>query len=794
MIKNYLITALRNIVKSRGYSLINILGLAVGMACGIFIFLFVQFHAGFDSQVEDPERVYRLGIVSQSENGTEIRPANFPKMADVLKEKYPEVELAGRHYVGWFEIVKYGANIFREIGLYDADTDFLRIVNAQFVRGDIDTALERPDTTVITERIALKYFGDANPIGKLLKLGDKEFEVTGVVKNPPANSKYQYSIIKTWKTLAQTEHMRDWSPMILMAGTLVKLRPGTDAEAFEDKIAKLPHDYVGKELVKLGAVYRNYLQPFDELHLYHFTPGGKKPARILVYIYVFIAIGVFILLIACMNFMNLATARSANRAGEVGIRKVVGALRKQLVRQFLGESLFLTVISFIAALVLVEIFIPFFNDLAGVQVSSGELLTPLSLVVMLGLVLIVGLAAGMYPAFFLSFFKPVSVLKGALSQGSRGMTMRKIMVVGQFVISIALVIATLTVFRQVNYMKTQPLGFDKNQKMVISLRSWRMITDRHETVKNEFLRHPSIHGAFASSGVPGIAVNRTWIFPTGQEKTKGQALRSLRCDHDFLSVMDIPIVAGRGFDKKIPTDTIKSIIINEAAVKAFGWSSPQEALDQPLWARKYPVIGVVKDFHWFGLQRPIEPMLIRVVPELFRYITLKVDNQNLEETIKYAESTFNKLFPGELFEYVFVDRNFDQQYKAEEQMGRIVSVFTFLGLFIAGLGLLGLASFISQQRTKEIGIRKVLGARVSGIVLLLSKEFARWVLAANIIAWPLAWWVMNKWLENFAYRTSMGIDIFIMSGLFTLVLALLIVIYQSARAARANPVDSLRYE
>jgi putative ABC transport system permease protein len=343
-------------------------------------------------------------------------------------------------------------------------------------------------------------------------------------------------------------------------------------------------------------------------------------------------------------------------------------------------------------------------------------------------------------------------------------------------------------------MKSQPLGFDKEQKLVIMLKGWEMITDKYETVKNEFCQHPSVLNATASSGVPGSMINRTYVFPYGEQDTKGQAFRSLRCDHDFTKVYGLELVAGRPFNKEIQSDTYKAFIINESGVKAFGWKSSQEALGKELWDRRYPVIGVVKDYHWWGLQREIEPMIMRVVPDLFRSITLTVQPSNMQSTLAFLEKKYGDLFPGDHFEYFFVDTNFDIQYRAEERLSRIFQIFTALGIFIACLGLFGLASFIAEQRTKEIGIRRVLGATISQVIVLLSKEFTKWVLIANLIAWPVAYFSASRWLQNFAYRTSLGVEIFIFSAALALVIALCTVGYQAAKAAVAHPADSLRYE
>ncbi len=796
LIWNYLKVTLRKMRQKKAYSVINIVGLATGIACCLFILLYVLFELSFDNFHKDADRIYIVGQDRKSEAGRELVGANFPLLAPTLKERYPQVEAAGRLNQGWISQVKYKDKVFKEEALWDADPGIFDVLTIPFIQGNPKTALERPNTAVLTELLANKYFGDANPLGKTVTIGDKEYEVTGIVQDPLPNTDFAYKIIKSWKTIEMEEedHWRTWHPGMAATACLVKLSEGASASDFEEQIQKIPHEFCGEELDKRGLDYKFFLLALKKRHRVILSGDQIRPSSSLLYVYIFSVVGLLILLIACMNYMNLATARSANRATEVGMRKVVGAHRRQIVRQFLGESLLIVSISLVIAITLVQIFLPQFNTLALTQFTSQSLFQPGIVIGVILLLLFVSLGAGSYPAFFLSAFKPISVLRGTLKSGSKGAIMRKVLVVGQFVISIALIISTLIIYRQILYMKSQPLGFDKEQKLVITLRNWEMITNKYETVKNEFLRHPAVLNATASSGVPGSMINRTWVFPSGEQDTKGQAFRSLRCDHDFTEVYGLTLVAGRPFNNKIQSDTYEAFIINESGARAFGWSTPEEALGKELWERRYPVIGVVKDFHWWGLQREIEPMIMRVVPDLFRSITLTVNTADMQNTLGFLNKKFNELFPGDLFEYFFVDSNFDIQYRSEERLSRIFQISTFLGIFIACLGLFGLASFIAEQRTKEIGIRRVLGATVSQVMVLLSKEFTKWVLVANLIAWPLAYLAARKWLQNFAYRMTLGVEIFIFAAALALIIALCTVGYQSIKAAIANPVDSLRYE
>lgn len=793
---SYLKVTLRKLRQHKAYSAINIVGLATGIVCCLFILMYVLFELSFDNFHKDVDRIFIVGQDRRSEAGRELTVGNFPLLAPTLKDRYPQVESAGRINLGWITQVKYKDKVFKEEGLWDADPGIFEVLSISFIQGNPQTALDRPNTAVMTKSFAQKYFGDLDPLGEIVTIGEREYEVTGVVQDPPPNTDFVYKIIKSWRTieLGEEDHWLSWDPGIAGTGCFIKLGEGVDATGFEEQIQKIPREFCGEELDKRGFEYKFFLLSIKKFHRVSISGDQIKPSSRIIYVYIFSAVGLLILLIACMNYMNLATARSANRATEVGMRKVVGAYRRQIIRQFLGESLLIVLIALVIALASVQILLPQFNNLALTQFTSQSLFHPGIILGVVLLLIFVALGAGSYPAFVLSAFKPISVLRGTLRSGAKGAVMRKVLVVGQFSISIALVISTLVIFRQIMYMKNRPLGFDKEQKLVITLRGWEMITDKYETVKNEFLQHPSVLKATASSGVPGSMINRTYVYPYGEQETKGQAFRSLRCDHDFTDVYGLKLAAGRPFNKEIQSDTYEAFIINESGVKAFGWDSPEEALGKELWDRRYAVIGVVKDYHWWGLQREIEPMIMRVVPDLFRSITLTVQPSNMKSTLAFLEKKYAELFPGDHFEYFFVDTNFDIQYRSEERLSRIFQIFTILGIFIACLGLFGLASFIAEQRTKEIGIRRVMGATASQVVVLLSKEFTKWVLVANLIAWPLAYFAARKWLQNFAYRMTLGVELFIFAATLALIIALCTVGYQAVKAALANPADALRYE
>ena len=794
LVWNYVKIALRKMRRQKGYSLINIAGLTVGLASALFILLYVRYELSFDRFYKDVDRIFIVGLSTSTETGKSLSAGNMPLMGPTIKAQFPQVETAARFSNMGPVQVTVGLNAFREDGLLTADNEVFKVLDIPFLQGDPAGALERPKTAVLSETMARKYFGSADPLGRTMKIDDVDHEITGVIADQRPNSDFQYKIIRSWKTVEMEEHFQSWSPGMRIATTLVKLAPGADPAAVEKLIGSLPETYGREELKKMGAAVFNFLLPISQFHRVAWGSSELKASAAMNTVTIFSAVGFLVLLIACLNFMNLATARSANRASEVGLRKVVGARRNQLLGQFLGESFLIASFSLAGAVALVGLALPAVNSLAQTKFSTVDFLQPVVLVGAAVLLILVGLGAGSYPAFVLSSFRPIAVLKGSLKIGARGAGMRKALVIGQFAISIALVAATLIIHMQINFMKNQPLGFDRLQKLAVNLKTWGLLETSYESIKAEFLRHPAILSAATSSGVPGTMINRTYVYPTGEQRAKGQAFRSLRCDADFLKVYGIKLVAGRMFDKNLATDVNSAQIINETGVKMFGWKSPQEAVGKKIFDRGNSIIGVVRDFHWWGLQRPIEPLLVGYEPELLRTITLTVDTARLKEALAFIEAKYRELFPGDAFESYFVDRTFDLQYRTEERTARLFQVFAGLGIFIACLGLFGLAAFIAEQRTKEIGIRKVLGASSGRLIVLLSSEVTKWVLAANLLAWPLAYFAGRIWLRNFAFRTALGPGVFLASAALALGIALLTVGGQAWKAASADPVKSLRFE
>jgi putative ABC transport system permease protein len=796
MIKNYFKIALRNFKQHKGYSSINLAGFAAGMACCLVILVYIRHELSYDRYHKDGERIYRIAQDIRTRTANRVFAPISPMVATTLKAEYPQVENAARVLTTSSRLVRREEKLFYEDRFMYADQELFEVMTIPFVQGNPKEALTRPQTLVISERMALKYFGHDDPFGKTLEINQQEFEITGIVEDPPTDTHLKYDLIASMETLADWEEMTNWYSTMFY--TYLKLRPNVNVEEFSQQVSRLADKHVGEQLKEWGDTYHYFLQPISSIHLHSNIRYEAEPPGNPLYVTIFSYVGLFILLIAGLNFMNLSTARSANRAKEVGLRKVVGAQKAQLIGQFLGESLLVTILSLGLAVIIVRIAIPLINDITGLSLRFSLLLTPLILLFMIGGAILVGLAAGIYPAFVLSSFRPVATLKGMLRSGSHGFVLRKVLVIIQFSISVFLIFGTLVISRQFSYMKNQYLGFEKEQKLIIPLRGGISITENYESVKDLFSNHPSITGASVSSSVPGRGVSNFAIELVGEEDTKNQSMFHLYFDHDFIPQYGIEMAAGRSFQKEMHTDIRGAFLINEAAVKAFGWSSPEEAIGKRLktgfGVRINPIIGVTKNFHYRGLQSEVEPLVMEFQPDIFRYLTLSIDISNLKETLAFIESQWKALFPGNPYESFFLDADFDQQYKAEEQIGKIFGIFTLMGLMIACLGLLGLASFTAESRTKEIGIRKVLGASVMGIAVMLSKQFTKWVLLSSIIAWPIAYYFMNKWLKNFAYRTSIDIATFLLSGLLVLVIALLTVSFQSVRAAVANPADSLRYE
>jgi putative ABC transport system permease protein len=793
MIANYLKTAFRQMFRHKAYFLINIVGLAVGIACCLFAFLYVFHELSYDRYHVDFDRVFRIAERIQKDSA-ELETARVATpLIPAIKESFPEVDHAVRFQVAtWDNLVERGDKKFYEEWVLIAENELFNVLTIPFIRGNPEMALVRPGTVVITEHISKKYFGNENPLNKILILWGNPVEVTGVIQNCPDNTHLRYDIIISLNGFEKVWNLDNWGWTGFYA--YVKLKPHVDPALFEQKIRHVADRYISEELKEWGESFAFFLQPITSIHLnsrlnMEIVPPGNPRA-----IYIFSIIGFLILLISCMNFTNLTAARSTNRTKEVGIRKVVGAHRVQLVRQFLWESILTSVISMVISFIVVTAFLPHFNQLTGQDFSFRFLLKPSILLFLLGLSLFAGVVAGSYPAFLLSRFRPERILKGAAGSTSGGNVIRRFLVVAQFSMTIVLVIGTLVVYKQIRFMKNVDLGFDKEQKLIVP----GDIKERYESVKAEFMKNPSITGAAACWNVPGRLTNLIEAHLVGEEEEKAQSMNFYYIDHDFIPEYGIEIVAGRSFQKKFQSDTYDSFILNETAVKAFGFSSPQEILGKKMYEGGSggigTIIGVTRDFFYKGLQTKVEPLVMQVRPDFFSTLSLEIRTDNLNETLSFVEKKWNELQLGRLFSYFFLDEDFNRHYRSEENLGRIYTTLTFLAIFISCLGLAGLSAFTAEQRTKEIGVRKVLGASAWGILILLLNEFTKWAFVSNAIAWPTSYFIMQKWLQGFAYRTDIGLWVFVFSAALAFLISVITVSYQSLKAALANPVDSLRYE
>jgi len=800
MFNNYLKIALRSIRRSKGYSFINIAGLAIGMTCCILILLWVQHELSYDRFHKKADQIYRVCLDADL-GSPMLAPVTPHPTAPTLIKDLPEVLNAVRILKPGRVSILLDEKQFQEDSVGYADNSFFEIFTFPFISGDPKTALTAPHTVVITEEMAEKYFRDVDPMGKILHIEqDEAFTITGVIKNIPSNSHIDFNMMRSYETLAATNRQLTENWFAVNIYTYLLLAENTVQQEVEQKCPALVDKYMGPTLNAIGGTFRFFLQPLPDIYLHSNMRAEIGAVGNISYVYLFSGIAFFILLIACFNFINLATARSANRANEVGVRKTFGAVRSKLIKQFLGESIVYCFCSIFLAVILIKLILPVFNSLASRELSINYLKDPWLLVLYCAFALFVGTAAGIYPAFFLSSFHPVSVLKGKLKSGAANSRFRRVLVITQFIISIALIIGTLTIYNQLKYMKTKNLGFDKEHIVVIPRLSAPTM-QAFDSIRTRLTSLPEVIDVSASSRVPGRGITKSAFFPEGFPPDKPQTMEILNVNENFFSTLGMEIIAGRNFSKEFSTDVRDAVIINETAVRTFGWDDPigKQFIFRPIppgegETNYTTVIGVVKDFHIHSLHQPIEPVYINWRLDNFRSISIKLTSENISTTMSRLENEWQTIAPNQPFDYFFLDESFDSRYRSEERLGDISLYFSLLAIFIGCLGLFGMASFTAERRTKEIGIRKVLGASAAGIVRLLSKEFVILVGIANILAWPLAYYAMSRWLENFAYRINQGLGTFILAAGMALLITLLTVSYQATKAALTNPADSIRHE
>lgn len=805
VLKNYIKIALRNLFRNRLYSLINILGLAIGMAACLMIYLWVKDELSYDRFHQDAERIYRVERKFDFRDMHGQSPVTSGPYGPALVSDYMEIENFTRLDRDELSI-KDHRNIFRKQQLIFADNSVFEIFDFRLESGDQQTALTQPKSMVLTRESALKYLGTEDAIGESLTLDWNgtltDFQITGILEDVPSNSHVHFDVLASLSSYPE-ERMSVWFNNFLY--TYVLLREGISVKDLEQKFSTFLTKYMAADFTSvvgpetdINDVFQLKLYPLLDIHLYPSEQWEIEPQGSVTSVYVFSAIALLILTIACINFMNLSTARANKRAKEVGIRKTIGAYTRQLWGQFLGESVLLAIIALILGGLLIRLFIPVFNSISDKSLSVTSLFQINNWLILIGITLITGLLAGMYPAFYLTAFKPALVLKGSALSGTGKSTFRRGMAVFQFIISIALIISTFIIYRQMVYIQNRSLGFDKENVVILPADS-NTVRQNIEAYRNTLTQDTRVKSVAVSSNVPGSAMFSDNVFKR-DNSDEIFSLTFMYTDYEFVDTYAFQMSHGRNFSKDFSTDIQGAVILNQAAVKEIGYAS-DEVVGKKLYRfidvdefKEKTIIGVVEDFHFKSLHRIIEPCLLILNPDEYRVISVRIMPGNVRGTIDFIRQKWAEIFPEEHFEYSFLDNRINLLYESEGKMQNIFLIFSSLSIFVACLGLFGLATFTAEERTKEIGVRKVLGASASNILFLLSKEFAKWVLVANIIAWPVAYYMMNRWLQNFAYKETIGLWPFIISAILALIVALFTVSYQSIKAALTDPVDSLRYE
>ncbi|MEP7143884.1 MAG: ABC transporter permease [Ferruginibacter sp.] len=806
MIRNYFKIAFRNLWKNKAFSAINIFGLAIGIATCLVIMLFVQNELSYDRYNEKADRIVRV-IFRGTVQGGKMNESNvMPPTAQTLKADYPEVQEATRIRTFGRPRLVYGDKTFNEDEFAFVDSNFFQVFTLPFLHGDPKTALIEPNTIVITRALSIKYFGSQDPMGKVLRFKDGRnapCKVTGVIDKVPVNSHFHFDI---FSSMAGFPESKSTSWMQSEFYTYLVLPPGYDYKKLEAKLPQVVEKYMGPQILQsLGMTFTQfkqkgndiglYLQPLTDIHLrsdftYDLSQGGD-----IRYVYIFGAVALFMLLIACINFMNLSTASASKRAREVGIRKVLGSMKWELMRQFLVESVLVTAIALLFAVGFVYLALPLFNNLAGTKLGLNFTADPWALPILLLFGLLVGVLAGSYPAFFLSSFKPVAVLKGKFTSGKKSIGLRSGLVVFQFFISITMIIGTTVVYKQLSYIQHKKLGYNKDQVLVLP-ETW-LLGNKQESFRQQLLQDPRVVNVSTSGYLPaGPSYNNNFfVYP---EDNSTQLIKTLRyeVDYNYIPVLGIEMLTGRNFSKEFASDS-SGMIMNETAAKIFGWG--KDAPDHSVTYKskdekwKYHVIGVVKDFHFKSLHEKISP-LVMTMGNNSGAIIVKIKTSDIAGLLATIKKHWDQYTLEEPFSYSFMDERFNAAYQSEQKIGTILGIFAGLTIFVACLGLFGLARFTAEQRRKEIGIRKVLGATVTGVATLLSKDFLKLVLVAFVIASPVAWYIMNKWLQDFAYRINISFWVFAIAAFLAVNITIITVSFQAIKAALANPVNSLRTE
>ena len=806
MFKNFIKVAFRNLLNKKFYSIINILGLSIGLTCTILIALFVQNELSYDKHHKNYKRIYRLESHFNIQESEDLFAATALPLGPALKLEYPQDVAEFCRFMDMDNnLFQYKDKQIFEENVYYADSTLTDVFTHEFISGSPKDALNDPNEMILSESFAKRIFGEVDPIGETIETGNGLiFTITGIIKDVPDNIHLRFEAIASFITIKQFFGAERYESLESAAFwnigfySYIMLTENGNIQNVLDAYPEFNEKYIKPVGEQINAKFQLLVQPLADVHLFS-KLGYDLPTGDITYVYIFSIVALFLLLIGCINYMNLATSQSAGRAVEVGIRKVVGAQKNYLRWQFIFESILIAAMAMILAFVAVELILPSFNELADRELTFGFIA---NLDLVLGILVttfFVGLLSGSYPAFYLSSFIPVEVLKGKL--GKNKGTLRKILVLLQFSISIIMIIGTFTVIQQLNFLKDKDLGFDDENVVVLTIRDTSGVRNL-QAFKDELKKHPQIINAGTTSSVPGqghgIIVH---LFETKDGSMEEKGINFVFVDNDYLETMNMKIIKGRNYDKDLQTDAEESVLINEATTEVLGWG------DDPIGKKlgfganldgtaqlNTEVIGVIKDFHYASLHNQIDPLLIMLSDEPQRNICLRIRQENVEETLKFIEEKWNEFCPTFPFEYTFLDDSLNEQYVAEQKIGHVFTYFSMLCIFIACLGLFGLASYTAEQRTKEISVRKVMGASVSNIVFILTKEFSIWVIIANIIAWPLAYLALKKWLQNFAYAVDQSLIVYILAGITALIIALVTVSFRAIKAAQTNPAEALKYE
>ena len=796
MFKNYLKVAFRNLIKNKSLSFINILGLAISIAVCFLITLFILHETSYDKFHHNYEDLYRVTIKGQITGQPIEYAVSMVPLPTALKAEFPDVEAAAGVFPRQAkQLMSFEDKQFFETSLFKASAEFFDVFDYELLRGSKETVLSEPGSIVLTETLAEKYFGSADPVGETISLNEtEEYTVSGVCADLPTNSHIKFNAVIQVPVMEDIE--QNWGSF--SAHNYIRLKEGVDPEIFEDKIKNLAMEKMGITLEETGMEFLLFLEPVKDIHLYSNLSYNLGNNGSITYVYVFSIIALFILIIAYINFINLTTAHHTIRAKEIGVRKIVGANKSKLISQFLLESIILTLISMFFAFGLIELLQPTFNKLIGIELGFSLVAHWKYLVIGVSFMVFMAILSGLYPAIYLASFNPVSVIKGSVA-GNKKSIFRNMLVVFQFIISIALISSTGIIYKQLQHFQNKKLGFDKNHVVILPLRSEETI-EKAEILKEQFRNINGVSNTCVSSNYPGAGASQGHgFFPEGHSEDQPWLMKTMNIDADFVETFKLNILAGRNFDAANEVEG-RNILVNETLVKKVGWEDPVGKTFKDPFIREneemipITIIGVLEDFHVNPLRDKIEPMVLYYNPPNRNFISIRLEPGNVFNILDNIEKMWKEMHPGMPFDYIFLNEHFNSIHHTERNLAITFMYFTVLAILIACLGLFGLASYATERRIKEIGVRKVLGSTVGEIVLLLSKDFSKLVILANIVAWPIAWYGMNKWLQNFAYRTEIGYEVFIFSGLIALIIALITVSFRTIKAANSNPVKALKYE